>query len=1026
MMKPMKTKIFLSLLIILTLNVFAQVKTDYNKKIACFYAKDFPTVDAPKINESTLKQVLSSYDAEYFTDVKSLNEKLSISLYNLLILPYGSAFPLDAWNAIRSFLDNGGSLVYLGGYPFHQPVIWKESSWINGTPQPSFAQQLYIGPSDKITLNQSDFYSNTKIVAKSGFDAKPEDLVKLTDVYEMTVQFTNKGDLGPESYSGGQRQATMRPLVQIENENGLSVACPVSEIDYLQGRMAGARWIIAPSNAELSSSILEKIVKRAMQGAVELNVSPVFASLYKDETPQIRINLFKPDCINSTPVKINIVVKNNKNEIVFSDKTELTGIDKFKTATVMIKTSKPLMEGFYSTEIIAEDNSLALNKSATGFWIWDNKLAGSAPVLSTSKDWILKDGKTFPIVGTTYMSSDVHRKFLFEPNPFVWDQDFQVLQKLGVNFIRTGLWTGWSLVTTEKGNINESFLRAVDAFVLTAAKYNVFVCFNIFAFSPPTNGGTNPYLDPQALDWQKTFVTILSKRYKNVGWINYDLINEPSYAPTNNLWKNIPVGDSYERDAWKDWVTKKLGNNVSVIQDKWRDVHGDVFNPPAFRDLFWEMYRDNRRPRKGMDFNLFTQDVAKNWAQTLNNAIKANSSALVTLGQDEGGTEKRPAPQFFYPAVDYTAVHTWWLNNNVLWDQLMTKVPEKPNLTSETGLMRFEDTDGETLRSQQKAHNLLERKYGLAFAGRACGAVEWVYNINPFLGSPNECVIGFVRPDGTAKEEIQVLKKFSEFFEAAKTKLKDFHNSEVVMIIPYSRFYSATKNTDLSLRRFVRTLSDHFGITPSLLSEYDITEKRLQGAKLIIVPFPEFLDDACATQIYNVAQKGIKVLFTGPITGNAYGELTEPIKKLGLNNQATSIELLETVTTEQGKYVVTFDNQQNEFIKKSAVEKFYTNGNIMHEPLPLELAREEVPLIVLLKNIFKNCGVQTQYTDTPLTTSIFYTDENTFVVCVNESSADIERKITVDNKPLRFNVEAGKTKMLLVERSTGKILVETK
>jgi hypothetical protein len=1004
---------------------FAQTKTSSNK-IGCFLAKDFPTVDAPRISESTLKQVLSSYDVEYFTDVKSMNEKLSATSYKLLMLPYGSAFPLDAWNSIRTFLNNGGSLVYLGGYPFHQPVIWNGSAWVNGTPQSSFAQQLCIGPSDKVTLGQSEFYSNTKIVSKNEFEAKPEDLINTTAIYEMIVQFTNKADLGPEINGGGQRQANMSPLVEMINKDGLSVACPVSEIDYLQGRMAGARWVIAPTDAELSSSIIKKMIERALQSAVELNAAPVFASIFRNEIPQIRINLFKPDCTTTTPVKINIVVKNSKDEIVFSDKSELTGIDKFKSASVMIQTPKPLSEGFYSVEVNVDNNLISPRKSATGFWIWDNNLAGSAPVLSVSKDWILKDGKTFPIVGTTYMGSDTHRKALFEPNPVVWEKDFATLQKLGVNFIRSGLWTGWSHITEEKGIIDESFLRALDAFVLSAAKHNIFVCLNLFAFSPPINGGTNPYLDPQALDWQKTFVTIISKRYQNVGWINYDLINEPSYAPQNNLWKNIPIGDSFEREAWTNWVTKKLGNNISVIQDKWRDAQGDVFNPPTYGDLFYEMYKDSRRPRKGMDFNLFTQDVAKNWAQTLNNAIKANSNALVTLGQDEGGTERRPAPQFIYPALDYTAVHTWWLNDYIMWDQLMTKVPEKPNLTSETGLMRFEDTDGEILRSPQKLHNLLERKYGLSFAGRACGAVEWVYNINPFLGSPNEVVIGFVRPDGTAKEEIQVLKKFSEFFETAKTKLKDFHNSEVVMVIPYSRYYSATKNTDLSLKRFVRTLSDHFGITPTLLSEYDFTEKRLEGAKLIIVPFPEFLDDACAIQIYNASQRGIKVLFTGPITGNAYGELTEPIKKLGLNNQATSIDMLETVTTEQGKFVVTFDSQQNEYIKKCSADKFYTVGNIMHEPLPIELAREEMPLIVLLKNIFKDCSIQTQYTDTPLATSVFYTDESAYIVCVNESSANVERKLNIDNKPLSFNVEAGKVKMLLVDRASLKVLAETK
>jgi hypothetical protein len=50
-----------------------------------------------------------------------------------------------------------------------------------------------------------------------------------------------------------------------------------------------------------------------------------------------------------------------------------------------------------------------------GFWVKDTALLGAGPKLGVGRDWITKDGKTFPIVGTTYMASDVHRYFVFEP-----------------------------------------------------------------------------------------------------------------------------------------------------------------------------------------------------------------------------------------------------------------------------------------------------------------------------------------------------------------------------------------------------------------------------------------------------------------------------------------------------------------------------------------------------------------------------------------------------------------------------------
>ena len=66
------------------------------------------------------------------------------------------------------------------------------------------------------------------------------------------------------------------------------------------------------------------------------------------------------------------------------------------------------------------------------------------------------------------MASDVHRQFLFEPNPFVWDQDFRAMKAAGVNLVRTGIWTGWKKFMPEAGKVNEAALRALDAFLLTA------------------------------------------------------------------------------------------------------------------------------------------------------------------------------------------------------------------------------------------------------------------------------------------------------------------------------------------------------------------------------------------------------------------------------------------------------------------------------------------------------------------------------------------------------------------------------
>lgn len=1021
-MKKIKSGLFL-FFVFLTV-AYPQQET---KKIALFLAKDFPSADIRVTGEAELRKITAQYSHDILSSISSLNEKLNRNNYRLLILPYGSAFPLDAWETICNFLESGGSLLYLGGSPFNQPVIFKDSVWIKGIPQQTFARRLLIGPSEKIEINSEKFYAAEKRIGLNNFSAGVNDLKNLSTVYGFTVRFTAGKEFPAEDGSSGPRDAVLRPLIQLINGEGYPFAAPVIEIDRLQGRSAGGRWIFSASNAELSENLINKLIDRALEGAIEFTANPVFASIYKGEVPLIRVNLFRPGNRNNNPVNLKVTVKDSLNRIVFQLNRELNGTPDFHTSTIELRSSKSFKEGFYSVEIEALNITHSPSSIATGFWVWDDKLALQGPRITASKDWLLKDGEIFPVIGTTYMASDVHRKFLFEPNPFTWIKDFELMKKTGINFIRTGFWNSWSRSMLDRGAIDESFLRALDAYVMTAARFNIVVCLNFFAFTPPLNGGTNPYLDPRAIEWQKTFITLITTRYKNVGWIHYDLINEPSYSPPNDIWKNAPIGDRYEKEAWQIWINKRHKNSAAQIQNLWRDPFGDIHSPPSESELNYRIYKEDRRPRKALDFNLFTQDVVTAWADTLNKVIKSVSNSLVTLGQDEGGTGNRPSQQFHYTGVDYTSIHTWWLNDDLMWDGLMTKVPEKPNLVSETGLMRLEDIDGNPWRTPDNAKNLLDRKFALGFASRGAGIVQWAWNINPYMPIDNESVIGIFRPDGTAKKEIETIRKFSSFFTKAAEVLRDFDSAEVVVVIPHTKIFSGRKNGDLSTRRIVRALTDHFGITPVLLSEFRLSYDRIKNSRLIIVPSAEFLDENAAATLINAARNGIKVLFTGSLEGNSYGEISKVILETGLTTNSKPVSMFEKfrINESGADLTVTFDNQQNEFIKKCDRESLYYAGNIFHEPLPIELAKEKEPLILLLKMILNESGIDYSFSSGPVSTSILAFDDKALVVFVNESSASADREIILNGFKIKTGIEAGSSKILIADKKNGKILIES-
>ena len=141
-----------------------------------------------------------------------------------------------------------------------------------------------------------------------------------------------------------------------------------------------------------------------------------------------------------------------------------------------------------------------------GFWGQDAALLAEGEVITRSRDYFVKDGRPLPVVGMTYMTSDVARKFLFLPNVDVWDRDMAQMAKAGINWIRTGIWTAYRNMMQVDGHVSEEVLRAIDAFILTAKRHGLQVTFTFFSFTPETWEGMNPYLDPQSVEAQKRFI----------------------------------------------------------------------------------------------------------------------------------------------------------------------------------------------------------------------------------------------------------------------------------------------------------------------------------------------------------------------------------------------------------------------------------------------------------------------------------------------------------------------------------------
>ncbi|HSN68480.1 MAG TPA: hypothetical protein VLV48_04505, partial [Thermoanaerobaculia bacterium] len=528
-------------------------------RIAVFRASGFPTVDATPIAERTLGDALAGESFEMIGTAEALAASLG-GESDTLILPYGSAFPVDAWPAIASFLRRGGNLVVLGGAPFHQPVRFASGSWVEGFRQPTYAHELLIGPAEPIDAR------GLKAVTPDHSWTTP--VAGASTVWALTVRLGTKADLPAEHGSEAHRDGVLRPLVHLVDAEGIPRAAPLVEIDRLRGEGAGGRWIFAPSDAPLSAEVIRALVRRAGEGASHVDARPVHASVFRGETPLIRISArrFTQD---SRILRATLVVRDEKGREVARAQAILGG-DTLRESVVPIELSSAA-PGLHHVEVALEGQAFEPHTTTTGFWVHDAALLASAPPLTVSRDWLRRGGAVFPVNGTTYMASDVHRKFLFEPDPHVWDRDFAAMAKLGINFVRTGVWTGWSRAMLNSGAIDEGFLRALDAYVQSAARHGIVVNYTFYAFQPLSFGGSNPYLDPRALEGQREFLATIAARFRGVNWIHWDLINEPSYSPADALWSNRPIRDGWEKKAWDAWVRQRHGDDLAVIRDRWRD-----------------------------------------------------------------------------------------------------------------------------------------------------------------------------------------------------------------------------------------------------------------------------------------------------------------------------------------------------------------------------------------------------------------------------------------------------------------------
>ena len=864
-------------------------------KTVVFWQTGFPAADSPAPDEAGLR---AGFGGAEFADADHLTAALEQSGTDLLVLPYGSAWPEANWEPILRYLDRGGNLIVLGGKPFTRAAYQDADGWHLRTASVAQSLELFIHDYQETPGSKElKFVPNPDVFPQLpafGWKRAFSPVLRLSVVDgDTTGGHTGYEDMDLTTLAWGERE-------------GHKLGAPILELDHNANRFVGGRWILVACEPDADFPGDAKLLAMLGQIAVRKNdrfaFRPRLPLFLPGEALEFRFKPSDPMADQPAGDQLRVRVTSEDGAVLYDQTAAFPGAHRL---TLPASAAGGL--GFHTVEATLIRDGKPLRVYRSGYWMRDWDYLRSGPKLSVGSDYFALDGKPLPVVGTTYMSGDVARMYLMQPNAYVWDQDMAQIRGAGLNMIRTGLWTTWKQLLAPNGQMSEDGLRTVEAFLMCARHNGLPVQFNLFAFYPDEFGGENGYLDPAALHNESVYAESLVARFHDLPFLAWDLINEPS--ANRNLWRTLPDYDPFEQAAWRKWIAERYpaGEQTKLLHD-WaepslgmgRDLQAqpvttapeiaaqDPLALPKAGAFSADGVRSGFNPLKVYDYTLFTQSIFADWVKQMRDLIRSTGSQqLITVGQDEGGVAGRLSPAFYGPLIEFTADHTWWDYDAILWASLAPKFADKPLLIQETGEQRRLTLDDHLRLSAEEEGWQLERKMAIAFA-QGAGALEWVWNVNSYMANDNEIPIGAVRPDGTEKPEAAVLAGYAAFAAKSPQSFTKIQPPSVTMVTSQAALYSAMGAFALDTQKKALRAMAYCDHTPLRM----LPENRLAALgnpRLVILPSAQGLTEGAWQQLLDYVAKGGTLLVTGPVNRDEHWMEVDRMGPLGVKAEVVPL-----------------------------------------------------------------------------------------------------------------------------------------
>jgi len=511
---------------------------------------------------------------------------------------------------------------------------------------------------------------------------------------------------------------------------------------------------------------------------------------------------------------------------------------------------------------------------------------------------------------------------------------------------------------------------------MTTRKHGLPVQFNFFAFLPEVLGGTNPYLDPQAVRKQQTLVSSVVARFHDVPFLAWDLINEPSFS--KRLWTMRPNDDPVELPALNYWLTKRYPDRAALAAT-WNvspeSVAGTISLPQETEFSSHGMYVGQNSLRV-YDYSLFAQESFAGWVRSMRERIRGTGSQqLITVGQDEGGFMDRLSPAFFWPSVDFTTNHSWWQNDSLLWDSMVAKQPGVAMLIQETGLQRELNLDEIARLTPEQEAALFERKVAMSFV-HGSGAIEWLWNSNSYMTEANESPIGALRTDGSEKPEATVMRNFASFAQSLQGHLRNPRQPSVAIVTSQAAQFSVEGDLQLAAQQnAVRALGYVVRQPFYLIAENQID--KLGTPALTILPSAQSLRESTWQALLAYVRNGGNLIVTGSVSRDEHWHLVDRFAPLHLTahtlpltSHNASVVFEENTSRYKTDIISVAFNQQKQLMLEflqfdggaTVKEIPLGKGRLFWAAYPLELGEEPFSAATFYNGVLRRIGLDLPFT----------------------------------------------------------------